>query len=116
MSRVLLVEDCSRRVYAMKEAGIVPLDALVVDSAAEGVQAVLAQVWDEVFLDYDLTGRAKGSEVARALTQVPWRAQKVHIHSTNTEGGLQMRYILAAAGIEASWVPVTKLLPGLGLD
>lgn len=113
---VLVVEDSPRRIKAMREAGIIPADAHCASTADQAIAAVRQQAWTGVFLDYDLDGEGNGGDVARAIAQAPWRPQEIHIHSTNTSGGLEMREILEAVGLEVRWEPITRLLPNLGLD
>lgn len=113
---VLVVEDSPKRIRAMREAGIIPADAHCASSANQAIAAVRQQAWAGVFLDYDLEGEGNGGDVARAIAQAPWRPQEIHIHSTNTSGGLEMRDILEAVGLEVRWEPITRLLPNMGLD
>ena len=116
MSSVLVVEDSPRRIRALLEAGVIPEDARIVATAAEAVRSILDQPWEKVFLDFDLKGEGDGGDAARALIAAPWRPETVHIHSTNTSGGLEMRAILQRAGLAVQWVPITRMLPGMNLD
>ena len=114
--RTLLVENDIRRVLAMKEAGRIPSGSFVVATAHEAVLAIRAEAFREVWLDYDLEGRQKGSEAARALAGAPWRPSRVVIHSANSSGGFEMNQILLDAGLHPEWTPITSLIPGLVWD
>ncbi len=113
---VLVVEDSPKRIQAMREAGIIPADAHCAPTADQAIAAVRRKPWSGVYLDYDLVGDGNGGDVARAIAQADWRPDLVHIHSTNTSGGLEMRDILEAVGLQVRWEPITKLLPDMGLD
>lgn len=115
-AKVLVVEDSPRRVKAMRGHGLVPEDAWVAETSVDAVEAIQRKAWVEVWLDFDLLGSGTGADAARALAAAPWRPEIVHIHSTNTSGGIEMRDILAGAGIQAQWIPITKLLPEWHLD
>ena len=100
----------------MLAAGMIPQNARIAESAAEALRAIQDQAWDKVYLDYDLKGEGNGGDAARALLAATWKPSTVHLHTTSTSGGLEMRDLLEPAGFDVVWVPINKLLPDQGLD
>ena len=98
----------------------------VVRSVTEAIRALNLMVFDEVSLDHDICHEKEAcsagydwnegykvacnenfSAVAMFIARTPpeFRPKSVRIHTTNVDGAINMRFILAHVDIVAEWVP-----------
>jgi len=101
MSMILVVDD-TRHFVADKPGDIV----VHVEHSWDAVAALRSSFFDHVWLDYDLHGDDKGSNVARFVRDnvdgINYNFTAFHIHSFNPAGRTAMKQILKDGGIVAN--------------
>ena len=97
--------------------GIIPNDAVWVDSATDAIEALVDfGPFDAVFLDHDLNTFVQdpypreitGNDVARALCGVDWRPLIVVVHSANPVGASRIAATLRDGGLAPIMKPITS--------
>ena len=97
--------------------GIIPNDAVWVDSATAAVDAIADfGPCDAVFLDHDLNTFVQdpypreitGNDVARALCRANWRAALIVVHSANPAGAFRIATTLRDGGMNPVVKPITS--------
>jgi hypothetical protein len=124
--RVLVIDDSSRRLEALKRHGFIPADAAWAATAAEGEAQATSADWDWIWFDHDLnslitdpSGRRRshtGADLAEALVASGRRPGRTVVHSTTIEGSARIVATLRAAGLPVLREAITRLIPGEGLD
>lgn len=99
----ILVLDDERELKEVTENDIVTH----VEHSWDAIKDLRERAWHEVWLDFDLGGDDKGSNVCRYIRDQHPRDSllfthtKFYIHSFNTNGRMSMQHILRDAGITA---------------
>jgi CheY-like chemotaxis protein len=103
MNVLVLEDDAGRqKIFARNLIGT---DFLIVETAADAIQALEAHSWDYLFLDHDLggeqmveSGPGTGYEVAEWLVNNPAKQPpNIIIHSFNPSGAENMKRALPSA-------------------
>lgn len=102
MYRVLIVDD--NRLFT-KSQGEYADEIIHVEHSWDAVAELRAGQFAEVWLDFDLVGDDKGSNVARFIRDnkdsIDYSSTTFMIHSFNSQGRTSMQAILRDAGIAA---------------
>jgi hypothetical protein len=115
MYRILILDD--ERKFTGTEA-----DEIVhVEHSWDAIAELRSKDFNEVWLDYDLGGDDKGSNVCRFIRDDneyvpgfyvdldrPWVSTEFHIHSFNPDGRMAMKQILKDSGITAIMEDLSK--------
>lgn len=108
MYRVLVVDDA--RLFTAKQ-GEYADEIVHVEHSWDAIAELRAGQFAEVWLDFDLVGDDKGSNVARFIRDnkdgIDYSSTSFKIHSFNTNGRMSMQSILRDAGIVAEMMDLS---------
>lgn len=101
MYRILILDDERQFINSVKADEVIH-----VEHSWDAIAAMRTNRFDEIWLDYDLGGDDKGSNVCRfirddaGIRQELWEQEtEIHIHSFNPNGRMAMKQILIDAMI-----------------
>lgn len=105
--RILIVDDNREYIVPVPDHTMV----VHVEHSWDAVAELRDYAYDEVWLDFDLHGDDKGSNVARFIRDnvggIDYSDMRVYIHSFNPSGRMSMQAILRDAGIEPIMTDLT---------
>lgn len=107
MTDILVVDDTRKFIKPLRDEDYL----MEVEHSWDAIAHIRDMVPDEIWLDFDLHGDDKGSNIARFVRDnkdgLDYSDTLFIIHSANTSGRMSMRDILKDAGITAIMTDLT---------